>query len=347
MFIHYIKDMRSWILFFIGAIGFINLILWLDQGITVEFTSALYFNILIVISFIVFLIWRYRVETKFIKELVTLIEAGIEDWHIALPEPTFSQDEVTRIILGKAADNFSRELAEIKKVNIYEGDYIASWVHEVKTPLTAMKLTIDEHRGEPAFRKIESEWLRLHLLVDQQLSISRLASLEADYVIEKINLKKLAAAEVRELASWCMNKNIAVEFEGENVEVVTDVKWCRFMIRQFLTNAVKYSPVGGTIIIYMNIKPSGNTSLLIKDEGPGIKPHDLPRIFDKGFTGGMGRIHNTATGLGLYLAQMVAAKMGITLIAKSENDKGTTMEIVFPAENEFDQVVREREMSSE
>ena len=166
----------------------------------------------------------------------------------------------------------------------------------------------------PAFRKIESEWLRAHLLIDQQLSISRLPSLEMDYVLEKTNLQKLATAEVRELASWCMEKNIAVEFEGEDVEVVTDVKWCRFIIRQFLTNAVKYSPVGGTILISTNKTSSGNASLSIIDEGPGIKPHDLPRIFDKGFTGGTGRIHNAATGLGLYLAQTVATKMGITLL---------------------------------
>jgi two-component system, OmpR family, bacitracin resistance sensor histidine kinase BceS len=342
MFIRYIKDMKSWILFFIGAIGFINLILWLDQGIAVEFTSALYFNVLLVISFIVFLIWRYRVETKFTKELASLIEAGIEDWHIALPDSTFTRDEMIRKMLHQAAENFSKELSEMKKVTIHEGDYIASWVHEVKTPLTAMKLTIDEHRGDPAFQKIESEWLRLHLLVDQQLSISRLSSIEADYVIEKTNLQKLASAEVRELASWCVDKNIAVEFEGENVEVLTDVKWCRFMIRQFLTNAVKYSPVGGTINISTKINSSGKTSMSITDDGPGIKPHDLPRIFDKGFTGGTGRIQNAATGLGLYLAQTVAAKMGITLIAKSEKGIGTTMEIVFPAENEFDQVVLKR-----
>ncbi|QUW21012.1 sensor histidine kinase [Sporosarcina sp. Marseille-Q4063] len=339
MFIRYIKDMKSWILFFIGAIGFINLIIWLDQGIAVEITSALYFNMLILLSFIVFILWRYRVETKFTKELASLIEAGIDEWHIALPDSTFSHDEVTKKMLHQAAESFSNELSEMKKVNIHEGDYIASWVHEVKTPLTAMKLTIDEHRGDPAFRKIESEWLRLHLLVDQQLSISRLASIETDYVIEKTNLQKLASAEVRELASWCMDKNVAVEFEGDNVEVVTDVKWCRFMIRQFLTNAVKYSPEGGTIIIETKIKSSRNASMSITDEGPGIKPHDLPRIFDKGFTGGTGRIHNAATGLGLYLAQTVAVKMGILLEARSNEAKGTKMEVVFPTENEFDKML--------
>lgn len=342
MFIGYVKDMKSWILLFIGAIGFIDVILWLDQGMDVEFTSALYFNFLLLLFFMVFLLWRYRVETKFTKELASLIDKGIEDWRIALPNSTYSHDEVTKEMLHQAAENFSRELSEMKRVTIHEGDYIASWVHEVKTPLTAMKLTIDEHRGDPAIRKIESEWLRLHLLVDRQLSISRLTSIEADYVLEKTNLQKLASAEVRELASWCVDKNIAVEFEGEDVEVVADVKWCRFITRQLLTNAVKYSPAGGTIIISTIKTSSGSASLSITDEGPGINPHDLPRIFDKGFTGGTGRIHNAATGLGLYLAQTVATKMGITLIANTETDKGTTLEMVFPTENKFDQVMREQ-----
>ena len=224
----------------------------------------------------------------------------------------------------------SKELAELRHANLIESDYTAAWVHEVKAPLTAMKLTMDEHRNDPVIRKIEAEWLRVHLLIDQQLYISRLPTLEADYVLEKTDVHRLVTAEVRELASWCMEKNIAVEFEGEDIEVVTDVKWCRFIIRQLLTNAVKYSPDGGTIIISTNVNTNWKCHVLsIKDEGPGIKAHDLPRIFDKGFTGGTGRLHNAATGLGLYLAQTVATKIGITLQAQSEMGQGTTIQMTF------------------
>ena len=332
--------MKSWILFVFSTIGLIDLILWLDQGIAVEFASVFYFNVLLFAFFIIFLIWRYQVELKFTKKLTLLIEEEEDDWYVALPEAIYLRDEVTKEMLQQAATNFSRELSSVKKLSIHEGDYIASWVHEVKTPLTAMKLIIDEHRGNPDFQKVELEWLRLHLLIDQQLSISRLPSLEADYVLEKTSLQKLASAEVRELASWCMEKNVAVEFEGENIEVVADVKWCRFIIRQFLTNAVKYSPTGGTIIVSMDKNLSGHAVLIIKDEGPGILPHELPRVFEKGYTGGTGRIHNAATGLGLYLAQTVATKMGITLTGKSEYGEGTAMEMIFPNENDFDKMLK-------
>ena len=217
-----------------------------------------------------------------------------------------------------------------------ESDYTAAWVHEVKAPLTAMKMTIDANRQDPAIRKIEAEWLRVHLLIDRQLYISRLPSLGTDYVLEKTNMHQMITPEVRELRSWCIEKNIAVEIEGEDVEVITDSKWCRFIIRQLLTNAVKYSPDGGVICIRTGRLPEGHAVLSIKDEGPGIPAHDLPRIFDKGFTGGTGRLHNAATGLGLYLAHQVASKIGISLSAQSEMNEGTTMNMTFSAENEFD-----------
>ena len=152
-------------------------------------------------------------------------------------------------------------------------------------------------------------------------------------------LHRLAKAEVRELATWCMEKNVAVEFEGEELEVVTDVKWSRFIIRQMLTNAVKYSPEGGTIFISTKVNPLGRPSLTIKDEGPGIESHDLPRIFEKGFTGGTGRLHNAATGMGLYLAQIIAGKIGLTLTAQSEIGQGAVISMIFSIENDFDKTI--------
>lgn len=339
MFLNYLNDMKSWILFFGLGLGLADLLIWLDQGIDMQFTSALYFNFLLVILFILFIVWRYFKETQFTKELAALVDEPLLDWHEALPETTFMRDEVISEILRQVAVSTSNELADLKRANVIESDYIAAWVHEVKAPLTAMKLALDGHSTAPLVRKIETEWLRVHLLIDQQLYISRLPTLETDYVLESTDIYRLVAAEVRELASWCMEKNIAIDFEEEGIEVITDVKWCRFILRQLLTNAVKYSPIGGTIIISANVNPTGNVVLLIKDEGPGIQAHDLPRIFDKGFTGGTGRLHNAATGLGLYLAQTVATKIGIALQAQSELEQGTTLSMTFSTENEFDKTL--------
>jgi OmpR family two-component system bacitracin resistance sensor histidine kinase BceS len=338
MFISYVKDMSSWIIFFLLALGFADMLIWLDRGIDTKFSSVLYVNILLITALILFISWRYRKEMKFTKELSAFTDGSTIDWHEALPESITKRDEITKEVLRLAAYSFSKELAEIRQANIIESDYTAAWVHEVKAPLTAMKLLIDAHRTDSTIRKLEAEWLRVYLLIDQQLYISRLSTLEADYLVEDADVHRLAAAEVRELATWCMEKNVAVEFEGERAEVVTDVKWSRFIIRQILTNAVKYSPTGSAISISISNGSSGHVLLTINDKGSGIPPQDLPRIFDKGFTGGTGRLQNAATGLGLYLAQTVADKLGITVNVDSIVGRGTAITMIFPTENEFDRI---------
>lgn len=338
MFIRYVIEMKSWIAFFLGGLFFTDLLIWLDNGFAVPFESILYLNVLLLIGFIIFFVCRYRKEIRFASMLAELTKNMDRDWFETISEPSSYRDAAAYAALREANQYSKRQLSEITDAHIMEQDYMSSWVHEVKAPLTAMKLTIDANRHHPEVRKIEAEWLRIHLLVDRQLYISRLPSLESDYVLEPQPLLRLAVKEVRELASWCMEKNIAVEIEGEDTPIVTDSKWCRFIIRQLLTNAVKYSPMGSTIQLVTSIAPSGNVVLVVKDEGPGIPAHDLPRIFDKGFTGGAGRIQNAATGLGLYLAKIVAGKIGIVLEAFSDSKHGTTMQMTFPAKNPFEAI---------
>lgn len=338
MFFRYLNDVKSWIVLYAVSLGLTDLLVWLDNGVAVEISSMIYLNLVLVLLFIAFLIWRYKKEMGFTKALAGLHDAIMEDWLETLPAPYSLRDELTKEVLRSTDRFFRRKLSDINEAHIMERDYITSWVHEVKAPLTAMKLNIDANRGDPGLRKIEAEWLRIHLLIDRQLYIARLPSLESDYVLEKTNIERLAATEVHELASWCMEKNIAVEIEGEDSEVMTDRKWCRFIIRQLLTNAVKYSPDGGTILITTDVAPTGHVVLTIEDGGPGIPPHELPRIYDKGFTGGTGRIQNAATGLGLYLAQTVAGKIGITLSAHSERMRGTAMRMTFTTNNKFQSV---------
>lgn len=340
MFLRYVAYKKSWIFLFLALLVFTDVLILLDHGIAVHASSMIYLNVLFLLVFAVFLIWRYKTETKYAAALAARSQEMHEDWLETLPKPAFYPDEVTNDILRAADLFYRRKLSDVKQAQLIENDFTSSWIHEVKAPLTAMKLTIDANRSDPAIRKIEAEWLRIHLLIDRQLHMARLPSLESDYVLEPASVRRLAAEEVRDLASWCMEKNIAVEFEGEDAEVVTDRKWCRFILRQLLTNAVKYSPEGGIIVIGTSVTENGNAVLNMKDEGPGIAAHDLPRIFDKGFTGGNGRIQNAATGLGLYLAQTVASKIGITLQAQSEPPNGTNMRMIFAAKNEFEAIRR-------
>lgn len=342
MFIRYVRSMLSWIFFTVMLLGVTDLLIFLDRGVSIQGSSFVYLNLLFLLAFIGFFIWRYLRETKYISQLDALARDMQDGWLEALPRPEYVWDETVDDVLRAADLHYKRKISDLKKTWLVQNDMTASWIHEVKAPLTAMKLAIDAHPRDPAMRTLEAEWLRLHLLVDRQLYITRLPSLESDYVPEETVIQRLAAKEVRELSSWCMAKNLAVEFEGDEAQVTTDSKWCRFMIRQILINAVKYSPEGGTIWIASERMPAGNVLLVIKDEGPGIPAHDLPRIFDKGFTGGNGRLHNAATGLGLYLARVVGDRIGVTLEAESAPGKGTAMRLIFTAANAYEKVQKER-----
>ncbi|AWB47000.1 sensor histidine kinase [Paenibacillus sp. CAA11] len=333
--------MLSWILLVVLLLGMTDLLIVLDKGISVQANSLVYLNALFLLVFAVFVIWRYRKEMKYTTKLTVLAREMHDDWLEALERPEQARDEMVDELLEAIDEYYKRKLSDLRQTRLLESDALASWIHEIKAPLTAMKLIMDAHPHDPAMRTIETEWLRMYLLVDRQLYITRLPSLESDYMPEETPIQGLAAKEVRELTSWCLAKNLAVEFEGENVEVTTDRKWCRFILRQILVNAVKYSPEGGTIRVETGRTPAGHTVLVIQDEGPGIPAHDLPRIFDKGFTGGQGRIHNAATGLGLYLARVVGEKIGVTLAAESVLGEGTALRLTFTAGNAFETVRKE------
>ncbi|MBR2565847.1 MAG: sensor histidine kinase [Paenibacillus sp.] len=341
MFIRYVISKKSWILLFIGLLGLTDLLILFDQGVSVEPTSFIYLNSLYIILFVLFFIWRYKKETRYLEAVAKLQKDMQTNWFESLPHPDNELDKITDNLLKEASIHFKQMISQVKEAQLIENDFTASWIHEIKTPLTAMKLIMDAEHN-PDISKIESEWLRIHLLVERQLYMTRLPALESDYVLERLSVQRLAIEEIQELAPWCMEKNLAVSIEGQDATVVTDRKWCRFIIRQILTNAIKYSPSDKSLTFRTAVTEQENVFLDIIDEGPGILPHDLPRIFDKGFTGGNGRIHNAATGLGLYLAQTVAAKIGITLQVTSSQPQGTTMRMTFTDPNAFETVRREQ-----
>jgi OmpR family two-component system bacitracin resistance sensor histidine kinase BceS len=135
-------------------------------------------------------------------------------------------------------------------------------------------------------------------------------------------------------------KNIAIDLTGDTTTTYTDKKWCGFVIRQLLTNAIKYSPINGKIFINIGLYENELAMVKIRDEGPGIQAHDLPRIFDKGFTGEQGRVQHSATGMGLYLAKEVSKKLHIRFEVNSTPSEGTSIMMIFTSENPFERIRR-------
>ncbi|MDT0121989.1 sensor histidine kinase [Paenibacillus sp. RRE4] len=342
MFIAYLKYKKSWIALIGLLLLLTNALIQLDAGIRVEAQSLLYLNSLFLIIFLAFLVWRYKKETAYYKELLALSNRIEEDWFEEIPKPNSSfPDAMVYTLLEQIHQHDQNKRREDQSAQSMEHTDLASWVHEMKTPLTTMKITMDAHRSNELAERLHASWLRMHLLVDQQLYISRLANLDSDLRPEQVEVKQMLREEIRELSTWCMEKNISIELTGNVPSTVyTDKKWCRFVLRQLLTNAIKYSPADGDISIDTAPHENGSVIVTIRDEGPGIQAHDLPRIFDKGFTGENGRIQNSATGMGLYLANEISKKLHVQLQVASTVGEGTSISMIFTRDNPFEQLRR-------
>ncbi|ETT88671.1 sensor histidine kinase [Viridibacillus sp. FSL R5-0477] len=335
MFLIFLKERRSWILFFIVIQLWLNLVLFLDVGLSS--VSAVYLNLTNTVLFIVFLMWRYLKETKSIRRLKHFLgnDLDIESVLPARSEKLSSFETVffdvienVEVIRQEQINNVHVEFSEDK-------DRALGWIHEVKTPLTAMKLLIDSLEENNLKKRLEIEWLRIHLLLDQELHHIRLSSIENDNRIEIISIRQTILREIKNLQTWCIEKGIGFDIQNLDAEVLTDQKWTSFIIRQLLSNAVKYSNDNSDIQIYASKDLDGHVYLYIKDSGIGISQADLPRIFNKSFTGEIGRHQTASTGMGLYLAKNAASKLGIQIFVQSEENVGTVFSLRFPLKNEF------------
>jgi len=324
----YIIERRSWIILFLFLQLFIILVSYFDTAIPLM--PIIYIVFLSTLIFILFLIIRYNKETPFYKSLEAW-ENNLDLTNISNPESPFEK------IIEHSVTNQTENLKKIASQNLMsleqEKDELLSWIHEVKTPLTAMRLMIDRLEDEPVKSQLIYEWLRIHLLLDRQLHQKRIPFIENDLYIEVTDLKILIIKEIKELQSWCIQKGIGFDLHIEVKEVLSDAKWLAFIIRQLLTNSIKYSEASDILI--KSYQRDEQTILEVKDFGRGMNPKDIPRIFDKGFTSTAEHQDHAATGMGLYLAKKAAKPLLIKIDVDSKLGLGTTFTLIFPKRNQF------------
>ncbi|AXI00155.1 sensor histidine kinase [Sporosarcina sp. PTS2304] len=324
----FIKERFSWILFFVLLQLLVLLIGYLDSSINIR--SIMYIVFLSSLFFGLFIVIRYVKETKFYRELET-VEMTVDVTNILDARSPFENITHERIVEQQAM--YKRQLAKLQISTEQEKDDILHWIHEVKTPLTTMQLMIERMTDASLRRQLLYEWLRIHLLLDQQLHQRRIPFIQNDLSIEKSNLQEILSQEIKSLKNWCLQKGIGFDLTLEAENVLTDAKWLGFICRQLLTNAVKYSDASEIYI--KSEKANEMTVLSIQDFGRGIAPQDVPRIFDKGFTSTASHQDHAATGMGLYLAKQVAESLHINIQVQSTIGKGTLFTLTFPKENEW------------
>jgi signal transduction histidine kinase len=201
-------------------------------------------------------------------------------------------------------------------------DYYTVWVHQIKTPIASMRLTLQNEDSAVA-RKLSADLFRIEQYVEMVLMFLRLRSSSTDYVFKEYDLDAIIRQSVKKFAGEFIGKKIRLKYEPAYQRVITDEKWLAFVIEQLLSNALKYTPAEGIIKIYLN-KPK---TLCIEDSGIGIAPEDLPRIFEKGYTGYNGRGDKKASGIGLFLCKSICGKLGHKISASSCLDSGTIISI--------------------
>ena len=205
-------------------------------------------------------------------------------------------------------------------------DYYTLWAHQIKTPIAAARLLLQEDPGAVG-TEVEVELLKIEQYVDMVLGYLRIGSIHADLSPQEVPLEALVRESVKKVSTLFIHqKSTTLQISFLPGTVLTDKKWFSFVLEQILTNAAKYTP-RGTVRVYL-AKDSPDT-LVVEDTGLGIRAEDLPRIFERGFTGYNGRGGQRSTGLGLYLCHEVLQRLGHTISIRSEPGKGTAVCICF------------------
>ena len=200
-------------------------------------------------------------------------------------------------------------------------DYYTTWVHQIKTPIAVMRMTLQGEDTEE-HRELLAELFRIEQYVDMVLSYMRLGSPQTDFIFQEYDLDAIIRQAIHKYAPLFVRCRIRLVYEPVEMTVLTDEKWLLFILEQLLSNAVKYTREGT-----VTISVSPEKVLSVTDTGIGIAPEDLPRIFEKGFTGYHGRSDKKATGLGLYLCKQTADKLGICISVRSKVGKGSTFSL--------------------
>lgn len=288
--------------------------------------GVLYF--LFMSLFLLFLILAYRYYRK--KKVYQMLAGKPGKLEDMVAED--DSDSFTLAFSSYNKQNYQHFLQELNQSRETADEWqsrIVRWVHQMKTPISVIRLMVQTNPEQLNILDIDYELDRLQSQMDSMLGFVRMGDLESDFVIEEISLKKLADEIVlknkRQFAYHHVSPEILIP---EDAIVRSDRKWLGFVIEQILNNAVKYSGKDSRIQIYTR-EISTRVELTVRDFGIGIRERDLPRVFERYYTGSNGREHDQSSGIGLYMVKRILDELGHSIQIRSEIEKGTSVAILF------------------
>lgn len=268
--------------------------------------------------------FRYRDKCRRLHQ--ALLRQGESDH--CLPEPINLPEQLYQDIVVAAEEDKRRLITQLDDRKRELADYYTMWTHQIKTPLAAMRLLLQEG-GQPDCRKLTEELFKTEQYAEMALHYARLESISADMVLLPCDIFSTVKQAVKKYAVLFIGSGLSFSLKDFSCQAVTDEKWLCFVIEQVLSNALKYTPAGA---IRIN---GGAHQVSIEDTGIGISESDLPRIFERGFTGYNGRLDKKSTGIGLYLCRQIMDRLGHTITVTSVSGKGTCVTLGFSSEEPF------------
>ncbi len=348
----YIKDKILLIVSVLLALISIEiLLLAYPIGIIVKIYIAVIVILVVTISIFV----EYKKEKSFYDQLLKNMEELKEKYLISeiIKTPNFVEGKILKEILQDTGKSMLENVNYYKNIQEDYKEYIELWIHEVKIPIAASKLMIENNKDlarnsyeslqsssqetcdtqnkNEVIRSIDEELDKIENYTEQALYYARSSAVEKDYMITKTNLKEIVNNAILKNKSTLLNERVSLELKDLEKEVYTDSKWTIFIINQIIQNAIKYSKKSEKKIEIFSKEKSDKVILYIKDNGIGIKKGEITKVFEKGFTGENGRIiGKKSTGIGLYLCKKLCNKLGLGIELNSQQGIGTEVKVIFP-----------------
>lgn len=297
------------------------------------------FSVMILFTFFVIsLLEDFLRRSRYYNQLLKLLSELNEKTLLSeiAERPYFLDGQIISAILQQNNKYQNDRIAQIQMQYREYRDFLDIWVHEIKTPITSARLIVENEKN-PVTLKIDDELRKIDHYVELVLYYARSGDVEKDFKVEKTTLKELVGMVLKTYSKALIQAGGHIEIDDLNVQICADKKSCAFVIGQIVSNAIKYRQDNFILHFSANIEKN-RICLIVRDNGIGISAADLPRVFEKGFTGENGRRFFKSTGIGLYICKRLCDKMNIELSIDSSLGKGTVLMIKFPTESLLQEV---------
>lgn len=267
---------------------------------------------------------------RYFQELSRILERMDERYLLGelMPDSVRLEDRLYRDMIRFSNKSVIERIRAVEKEKKEYREFIESLVHEIKAPITGISLICENHKDDHT-RRIREENRKIENYVEMALYYARAGEVYKDYIIQKTDLSGLVSAVLSKNKYYMIQNGVRAELNCSHF-VYTDEKWISFILNQLVLNSVKYKKGKTELLFVYTSQQERSVKLTVKDDGVGIKKEDLPRVFDKGFTGSNGRKTAGATGMGLYLCKNLCEKLGIGISICSQEGKGTSVCLEFP-----------------